>query len=481
MNVIIFEDEQWHHFAPLVYTRPLAALRCGAFTLQERLDAMLNGHPPGLRHDDGNGPLDGAAPSTLAGIPDAIFDPTPPPHPVGCICRPHLMGFYGPTGGFRTLISESVPIVLINARVLNLNWLPDLLQAPIETVYTTDNTLVAAHLSPSLASAVLYYLLEQNSEEALHELQRFARVVDMTAPMLTYPWDLISHTGEQLVRDIPLLRHRLPPYRPDDPTITTRGGEHIYVASTAHLDGPIVLDSRDGPIFIDEQAHIEPFSFIQGPTYIGKQSLISSALIRGETSIGPVCRIGGEVEASIMQSFSNKHHEGFLGHSWIGEWVNIGAMTTNSDLKNNYGNVRVTIEGVGNIDSGVLKLGAFLADHVKLGIGLHLTGGSVIGVGSNIFGIHMVPKTIPPFTWGSEVFREYRIDSLINVTRKVMGRRKQVMTSEYETLLRSVFAMTRDSRGTLQGLLQHTPSPPGPGDGEAALARAEADAIRAFG
>ena len=129
-----------------------------------------------------------------------------------------------------------------------------------------------------------------------------------------------------------------------------------------------------------------------------------------------------------MQGYSNKHHDGFLGHSYLGEWVNIGAMTTNSDLKNTYGTVRVALEGLGQVDSGILKLGCFLADHVKLGIGLHLNGGAVIGTGSNIFGVHFAPKTIPPFTWGGEVFREYRIDGMIDVARKVMGRRKIALT-----------------------------------------------------
>ena len=147
-----------------------------------------------------------------------------------------------------------------------------------------------------------------------------------------------------------------------------------------------------------------------------------------------------------MQSYSNKHHDGFLGHSYLGEWVNIGAMTTNSDLKNTYGAVRVVLEELGQIDSGVLKLGCFLADHVKLGIGLRLNGGTVIGTGSNIFGVHFAPKTIPPFTWGGEVFAEHRVDGMIEVARKVMGRRNIALTPEYAALLHAVFTMTRGSR-----------------------------------
>jgi UDP-N-acetylglucosamine diphosphorylase/glucosamine-1-phosphate N-acetyltransferase len=368
---------------------------------------------------------------------------------------------------------------LINGRVLDLSWLDSLLDAPAGTVYESQGTLLAARLSPALASVVLYYLRNQQSAEALDELRRFGRITQIETPLCTYPWDLITQAGEQLERDEPLLKARLPRYSPDDASITVRGG-HIYVSPTAKLDGPLVLDGRDGPIYIDDDAHIEPFSFIQGPAYIGKKSLISSALIRGETSIGPVCRIGGEVEASTIQGYSNKHHEGFLGHSWLGEWVNIGAMTTNSDLKNTYGSIKMAIEGQGQVDSGEIKLGCFLADHVKLGIGLHITGGAVVGTGSNLFGIHMIPKTVPPFTWGSQVFYEYQIDRMISVARKVMERRKQTLSAQNEAVLREVFTMTRPNRHDLGDTRLRAASSTSGTESLDLLARAEAEAERAY-
>src|SRR5206468_2685994 len=149
----------------------------------------------------------------------------------------------------------------------------------------------------------------------------------------------------------------------------------------------------------------------------------------------------------------------------LGEWVNIGAMTTNSDLKNTYGTIRIVVDGFGQVDSGVLKLGCFLADHVKLGIGLHLNGGTVIGTGSNIFGVHFAPKTIPPFTWGGEVFHEYRIDSMIDVTRKVMGRRQRDFTPAYEAMLREIFTMTRGSRAEIATATRQSTSRTGAASG----------------
>ena len=194
------------------------------------------------------------------------------------------------------------------------------------------------------------------------------------------------------------------------------------------------------------RARIEPFSLIQGPVAIHDGALISGARVRGGTTIGPVCRIGGEIEASVVQGYANKHHDGFFGHSYLGEWVNVGAMTTTSDLKNTYGNIKVTLEGYGQVDSGRLKLGCFLADHVKLGIGVHLNGGSMVATGSNIFGVHFAPKTIPAFTWGGERFRAYRIDRMVEVARKVMARRKVELTAAQESVLHHVFALTSSAR-----------------------------------
>ena len=445
-TIVLFEDEGCRTFLPLTYTRPVCDLRCGIFTLRERVCA-------------------------LTGIAPAV------------ICRSHLARAYGVGRWPLTLLSRSTPLTFVNARTLDAGWILDLLDEPAGTVYLTDAghallgspVLLGARLTPWMASAVFPYLLDQRGAAALAELRRIGRLIEIETRLLTFPWDLIVLNGEQIVRDVPLVVRQdgwisAADQPPAHPSIVVSNPAPVFIHRDARLEPPLALDARDGPIVIDA-ARIEPFSFIQGPAWIGPGSLIASARIRGETSIGPVCRIGGEVEASIVQGYSNKHHDGFLGHSYLGEWVNIGAMTTNSDLKNTYGTIRMVIEGFGQIDSGVLKLGCFLADHVKLGIGVHLNGGAVIGTGSNIFGVHFAPKTIPPFTWGGEVFREYRIQSMIDVARKVMARRKVSMSVEQEEVLRAVFAMTRGDRAGLDD---------GGERDEAALRHAEAEAVRAF-
>lgn len=445
-TIVLFEDEGCRAFLPLVHTRPACDLRCGVFTLRERI-AAVTGQPP------------------------------------TAICRPHLAHAYGAGRWPLALLSHSAPLTFLNARALDVAWLPDLLDAPAGTVYVTDAgrsliggpVLLGARLTPALASLVFPYLLEQQAGAALIELRRFARLTEIDTRLLAFPWDLVALNGEQIIRDLPLLTAReewvcAADRPPDHPAIAITNPAQVFIHREARLEPPLAIDARDGPILIDA-ARIEPFSFIQGPTYIGPGSLIASARVRGETSIGPVCRVGGEVEASIIQGYSNKHHDGFLGHSYLGEWVNIGAMTTNSDLKNTYGTIRMVIEDLGQVDSGILKLGCFLADHVKLGIGVHLNGGAVIGSGSNIFGVHFAPKTIPPFTWGGEVFREYRIESMVDVARKVMGRRKITLETAQEDVLRAAFAMTRGARAGMGD---------SSGSDERALRRAELEAIRSF-
>jgi UDP-N-acetylglucosamine diphosphorylase/glucosamine-1-phosphate N-acetyltransferase len=415
--VVLFEDTGYTRLSPLTLSRPAFEIRCGVWTLRERIVALT-----------------GVAP--------------------GAICRPHLAAVYGTGRWPLRLLSNGAPVILVNGRALDLGWLTTLREETTDTVYVANEQgqpmLLGARLSPALMSSVLRDLLEQRAADALLELQRFVRVVEVETKLLAFPWDLIVCNPEQLTRDIELLgaTQRWPSLaeQPRDvPHMVVHNPAHVFLHPQARLDGSLVLDARDGPIWIDA-ARIEPFSLIQGPAAVGPNALISSARLRPGTTIGPVCRIGGEIECSIVQAYTNKHHEGFLGHSYLGEWVNIGAMTTNSDLKNTYGSIKMTIEGLGQVDSGQIKLGCFLGDHVKLGIGMHLSGGSLIGTGSNLFGTHSLPKNVPPFTWGGEVFREYDIERMIGVARKVMSRRKIALSPAQEAMLRDVFVMTAGSR-----------------------------------
>jgi UDP-N-acetylglucosamine diphosphorylase/glucosamine-1-phosphate N-acetyltransferase len=156
-------------------------------------------------------------------------------------------------------------------------------------------------------------------------------------------------------------------------------------------------------------------------------------------SIGPVCRVHGEVEESVVLGYSNKAHDGFLGHAYLGRWVNLGALTTNSDLKNNYGTIRMWTPS-GERDTALIKLGCLLGDHVKTGIGALINTGTVIGAGSSLFGTEMPPKYVPPFSWGTGTnLVAYDTDRFLSVTATVMGRRKLFLADGMRDMLRSAW------------------------------------------
>lgn len=187
------------------------------------------------------------------------------------------------------------------------------------------------------------------------------------------------------------------------------------------------------------------FTRISGPTFVGPGSHLLGGHFQG-VSIGPACKVRGEVVNSVLLGYSNKAHDGYLGHSYTGKWVNLGALTTNSDLKNNYSTVRVpTVRG--KVDTGLIKMGCMIGDHVKTGIGTLLATGSVIGAGSNLFGGLLSPQYVPPFTWGSiNKLEEYHLDRFLKVVERSMGRRDMPLLDETRTLLENAWKKTKPDR-----------------------------------
>ncbi len=184
-----------------------------------------------------------------------------------------------------------------------------------------------------------------------------------------------------------------------------------------------------------------------GPCSIGNGTIVKAgARIYEDTSVGEVCKVGGEVESSIIHSFSNKQHDGFLGHSYLGMWVNLGADTNNSDLKNNYGSVKVVINDE-QIDSGSQFMGLTMGDHAKTAINTMFNTGTVVGVACNVFGGGFPPKYIPSFTWGGpEAITTYAMERSIEVAKRAMARRNVQLTDATERLLKKIFDLTRDER-----------------------------------
>uniref|UniRef100_A0A7C3URU4 Glucose-1-phosphate thymidylyltransferase n=1 Tax=candidate division WOR-3 bacterium TaxID=2052148 RepID=A0A7C3URU4_UNCW3 len=243
-------------------------------------------------------------------------------------------------------------------------------------------------------------------------------------------WDLIPLNEKLLPLDFP--KGKIEGLL-DKGVIILGDRKKLFVGKGAKVFPGNVLNLEKGFIYIDEEAEIFPFSYLEGPCYIGKRTKIFGAKIRQFANIGEECRIGGEIESSILMAFVNKYHEGFLGHSYIGEWVNLGAGTNNSDLKNNYTTVKIQI-GRKRIDTGQLKLGCFIGDHVKTAIGTRIPAGAVIGIFANIVAEGFCPKSLPNFYWREG--QRWEMEKAIATARGMMARRGKELTKGEESLIR---------------------------------------------
>ena len=281
-----------------------------------------------------------------------------------------------------------------------------------------------------------------------------ARLPNVAArlPMWRYIWDLMLANPEQLTADFAAAGRRGIEGAIEEPGAIRGSRRDVYVAPGAVVHPMVVLDATGGPVYIDERAEVYPFTRIVGPCYIGKESRLLGAKCHEGNSIGPACRIGGEIENSIIQGYSNKYHEGFLGHAYVGEWVNLGALTTNSDLKNDYSAVSVIMHGRLPIDTGSNKVGCLIGDHTKTSIGTFLNTGAYVGAMAIILATGKpMQKFIPSFAWLLEgvVTKGFGKKQLYQTARTVMARRGCKWTAADEVLWDAVYDLSRARRDEL--------------------------------
>ena len=272
--------------------------------------------------------------------------------------------------------------------------------------------------------------------------------VELQGEVLGRPWDLMTGNPARITGDV-----RAGPYGDnafqlyDVPVL----GKHpVMIGAGAAVEPGVIIDARSGPVWLDQNARVEGPARIAGPLYLGAGSTILGGPVGG-SSIGPGCRVRGEIDASVISGYCNKAHEGHLGHSVLGRWVNLGAGTTNSDLKNTYSTVRVTLP-TEEVDTGMIKVGCFLGDHVKTGIGTLINTGTVVGSGSNLFGGRMPPAYVPLFSWGDgEDLAEYRLDRFLDTVQATMSRRDLELAGGMRDLLSRAFERSRSERSKLKG------------------------------
>jgi UDP-N-acetylglucosamine diphosphorylase/glucosamine-1-phosphate N-acetyltransferase len=403
--LLLYENPRWERLSPVADLLPVPGLRFGGSTLGARWMAAL-----GL-------PL--LAVEARAGALAAWREPP--------------------------LLAEERPapddeVLVVDAAALPGGWLAALAEAGGPALFLAEGEPVAARLPfrslvPCLGAGTAFE--SRLGDVALPQVAVESRV-------LRWPWDLVAHNVAALEADLASRRGRIEGAVDANVSLLERG--LISVGAGARVDPFAVLDARGGPILVGRDAVVLAHSLIEGPCVIGAGAQVLGGVVRRST-VGPQCRVAGEVEETVWQGWSNKRHHGFVGHSLVGEWVNLGALTTTSDLKNNYGPVRVWAGGQER-DSGSNKVGSIIGAHVKTGIGSLLPTGCSIGVGSNLFGGgRFAPKRVPAFAWwdGRRTV-EHRLEPCLATAAVVLGRRGLVLGDAERSALRDLFAASAAER-----------------------------------
>ncbi len=395
MQTIIFDDASRSNFFPLTLNRSIGDLRCGITKLRQRLEHIFSDTD-----------------TTCVIIDDSLVP---------------LYKEHHPTWIINSLVNGEK--LYLNSRIIvTVEAIAQIKDLPMGYCLYSGNDLVAIKVNDSSAWPDLLKLKKKLGN---------IRLYDSLA-------DLIQDNSRSLVRDYHLHFYDGDNYFETEPGVTVLHPYNIWVAEGAEFSPGVVLDASEGPIIIDTSVRIMANAVICGPVYIGKKSVIKiGAKIYGGTSIGPVCKVGGELEGTIFQAYSNKQHDGFLGHSYIGEWVNLGADTNNSDLKNTYKNVAFySYPHKTKIDSSTQFLGCMIGDHSKTGIGCSINTGTVIGIGCNLYGPNLIRDFVPDFSWGqADELDKHRFSAFCETAAIVKQRRKLIFTDTERELYHQIYNM----------------------------------------
>jgi UDP-N-acetylglucosamine diphosphorylase / glucose-1-phosphate thymidylyltransferase / UDP-N-acetylgalactosamine diphosphorylase / glucosamine-1-phosphate N-acetyltransferase / galactosamine-1-phosphate N-acetyltransferase len=281
----------------------------------------------------------------------------------------------------------------------------------------------------------------QNFLDNINELSdEFDKIELGDVKRLNFLWDTIEFNGMMIEEDYSLTEVGIDLIKYIKNGCYFVHPEKIKIGKNVIIAPGVVIDASEGPVIILDNSRIMAIAVIVGPCFIGENSLIKiGAKIYEKTSIGEWCKVGGEVENSIIHAYSNKQHEGFLGHSYIGEWVNIGADTNTSDLKSTYSNIKVLIEE-DEIDTGRMFLGLLCGDHTKTAINTSFTTGSVTGICGIIVNDGVLPRQMKSFAWsGGKGSSHYKLSKALEIARIVMGRRNRILLQEEEELINTEF------------------------------------------
>ncbi|HLW68979.1 MAG TPA: putative sugar nucleotidyl transferase [Gemmataceae bacterium] len=413
MRICLFEDHSVFDLEPLTLTRPVFDLLCGTSSLGQKQGRYFR------------------------------------PSAAGAMVRPCLAPLLREQDPHLP-VNDSAwlglgPVVMVNGR-----WLPP----------ADDGGFVLVPFEPCLG------MIGNEVAWAVVEPEHLIGCTPLTLPhllddwkqtlpwrqaggqMIARPWDLIEQNRDSLIADFQ--QFGAPSSIAKRPNALSVVGPEaqLWLDPTARVDPQVVVDTTSGPVIVDRCAFIASFTRLEGPCYVGPGSQVLGGKIRTGTTIGPYCRIGGEVEASIVHGFSNKYHDGFLGHSYVGEWVNIGAGAHTSDLRHDYGEVIITVAGA-RVTTGCTKVGSFIGDHTKIGLGCLLNTGTNIGVFASVLPAgKLLPRHVPSFcsVKHGNLAENDDMEELLPTAEEVMARRGIRFTRTHQHLYRAVYAQTEAQR-----------------------------------
>jgi UDP-N-acetylglucosamine diphosphorylase/glucosamine-1-phosphate N-acetyltransferase len=385
MSAIIFEDERWADFRPISSTRHMAQQVLGSRSVAEQVGSRLEGEMVLWGRDYLARTAKEATGLSYNERPDGAV------LAINARINP-LVDFEGMVGGrseFALLDRGEVAMAILRSK-------------DFERSASEHGTLIQRKLSASS--------------------RRLERIEAAEPVLFSYPWELLGANEGAL-----------------EGKAKGRGAARLSISPDADVEEFVAFEPLAGAITIAAGARIESFSRISGPCYVGPRAVVKSALVRGGTSIGEDCRIGGEVDHSIVYPHTNKSHHGYLGHSIVGEWVNIGAGATTSDLKNTYGTVKVQ-RGSRRVDSGLQKLGAMVGDMAKLSIGTMVHCGRSLGVGAHCSGL--VDRDVPDFVsyqGGSREPFRLSLQSVVQTQERMMKRRQGELSRSRKLLIENLY------------------------------------------
>ena len=415
-NLCVFEDTKYRQFLPLTQLRPVYDLACGLDTLLGKIVRLVP-HENVILHSR-----------------DYLKDYIKQNHVNALINHFTSAGSCLFING-RCLINDVLLKHLDFEDGKNYLFLNE--QQEVVMAYLYGDSLVK--MNSFLARGPI------NIEEVYQTFRLDATSKKIDVVLANYPWDLINHHADQVEIDFSLINGGVLKGQ-INPNVCIINESKVFIDQESKVDAFSVIDASEGPVYIGQNVHIHAHSLLKGPIFLGDNSQCLGAKIT-RSYIGSSCKIGGEISSSIILGYTNKAHEGFLGNSYLGEWINLGAMTTNSNLKNNYQTVKVVIDST-LIDTRETFWGCIIGDHTKTGIGTLLNTGIVIGVANNLYGGSLfAQRKLPAFLWGEkDKLVEHKLNKAIETATAVMKRREIKATDALVNVMTAVFELSKNDR-----------------------------------